>query len=46
MNQKLSELLKAYVELNKLHSQPGEKCHMLADSIAFIQRKINEELKK
>lgn len=43
---KLQELLKAYVELNKLYASPGDKCHMLASCIAFLQRQILAELKK
>lgn len=38
-------LIQAYVELNKLSAAPGDKCHMLADSIKFIERMIREELK-
>lgn len=36
----LQMLLAAYVELNRLHAEPGQACHMLADSIVFIQRQI------
>jgi len=44
---RLQELLKAYVELNRIKAcQPGEASHMIAHSIAFIQRQILAELKK
>jgi len=39
-------LTNAYVEMNKLHAQPGEKCHMLATSIKFLERQIKELTKK
>lgn len=41
----LEHLLKAYVELNKLHAEPGQRCHMLAMSIQFLQRQIRDLLK-
>lgn len=31
-------LTDCYVRLNQLHAQPGEKCHMLANSIKFIEK--------
>lgn len=35
-------LVKAYVDLNRLHAQPGDKCHMLASSIKAIERLLRE----
>lgn len=46
MDNELNKLLDIYVELNKLHASPGQQCHMLADSINFIQRQISTLLKK
>ena len=42
----LQLLLKAYVELQRLHAEPGDKCHMLAGGIIFIQKLIREEIKR
>jgi hypothetical protein len=42
----IEALLDTYLELNKLHAAPGEKCHMLAMSIHFIERLIKQEMKK
>lgn len=46
MKTDLDALLEAYIELNKLHATPGERCHMLASCILFIQKQIALELKK
>jgi hypothetical protein len=43
---KLELLLKTYVELAKLHAIPGERSHMLACQIAFIQKLIKFEAQK
>lgn len=43
--QELELLLRAYVDLNMLHAEPGEKSHRLWESIGFIQRMIREMLK-
>ena len=45
MKELLEILLKAYVELNRLHAQPGDKCHMLATSIHHVEKWINRILK-
>lgn len=42
----LKILIEAYVSLNKLHAEPGPKCHMLAQSIHVIERLIKEVIKK
>lgn len=42
----IKKLLDTYVELNKLHAAPGEKCHMLAMSIQFVERLTRQLLKK
>jgi hypothetical protein len=42
----LVKLLEAYVELNKLNAQPGDRCHMLAMSIQFLERKITAVIKQ
>jgi len=41
----LQALLDAYVELNRLHTEPGERCHMLAMSIQFLEKQIKVILK-
>ena len=46
MSEEFKELCNAYVELNKLHSEPGAKCHMLASSIHFLERLIKEYFKR
>ena len=46
MKTDLDILIEAYIELNKLSASPGEKSHMLASCILFIQRQILTELKK
>ena len=46
MREDLKVLIQAYVELNKLHATPGERCHMLAMSIKFIQAEIKQLLKR
>ena len=46
MKTDLDSLLEAYIELNKLSTTPGEKSHMLASCILFIQKQIALELKK
>ena len=46
MREDLKVLIQAYVELNKLHTTPGERCHMLAMSIKFIQAEIKQLLKR
>ncbi len=43
---RLQILIDAYVRLNEMHTQPGDKCHMLACSIAYVQKKITEELRQ
>lgn len=44
--EQLEMLLKAFVRLNELHAQPGDKCHMLANSIEFLRREIRIILAK
>lgn len=41
----LEILVNAYVELNKISAAPGDRAHMLAYSIKFIERQIKEYLK-
>lgn len=41
----LEILTKAYVELNRLHTVPGERCHMLATSINTTQKLIQQLVK-
>ena len=45
MNNELEVLVKALVELSKIYTTPGERCHMLATNIEFIKRKITTILK-
>lgn len=42
----LKILLDAYVRLNKLHAEPGGKCHMLASSLDFVKRQIATVMKQ
>lgn len=44
MRTDLDALLEAFIELNKLSAAPGEKCHMLADSLDFLKKQIKVEL--
>lgn len=41
----LEILLSAYVELNKLNASPGDKAHMLAYSIKFLERHMAKIIK-
>lgn len=42
----LKHLLDAYVEINRMKAcEPGEKSHMLAYSLRFLERRITGELK-
>lgn len=41
----LEALLKAYVDLNRLCAEPGEKSHKLWHSSQFIERQIREIIK-
>lgn len=43
--EKLKSLLNTYVELLRLHTDPGEKSHALWHSIDFIKRQIREILR-
>lgn len=41
----LDLLLKCYIELNRISAEPGDRAHMLAYSIKFIERQIKGILK-
>lgn len=41
----IEALLIAYVDLNRVSAQPGDRSHMLAYSIQFLERMIKQELK-
>lgn len=49
MNDGLVEMLeiltRAYVELNKLHAEPGNQCHMLASSMHKIEALLKQLVK-
>jgi hypothetical protein len=42
----LEALLNAYIRLNALNAEPGNKAYMLSQSIKFIRTKIHTLLKE
>lgn len=40
----LQLLIEAYIALNRLNTEPGDKSHMLAKSLQFIERQIKLQL--
>ena len=42
----IPELLKAFTEMTRIYTSPGDKCHMLANNLEFLKRMIKEELKR
>lgn len=44
--QMFEALLKAYVELNRLNASPGDRAHMLAYSIQWVERRLDKVVKQ